>query len=114
MTDVAGFRLDELVAAQGAAGRPYHEFLRVPAIEAGIYVLPAGSDDPQKPHTEDELYYVVSGSARFRSGGDATGAGADDRAVAAGDVLYVAKHVEHRFHSITADLTVLVVFAPAR
>ncbi|MCK7526822.1 MAG: cupin domain-containing protein [Ignavibacteriales bacterium] len=27
----------------------------------GLYVLPTGGGDPQSPHTEDEVYYVVSG-----------------------------------------------------
>jgi quercetin dioxygenase-like cupin family protein len=37
----------------------------------------------------------------------------EDRNVQAGSVVYVAKKVEHRFHSIEEDLTVLVFFAPA-
>jgi mannose-6-phosphate isomerase-like protein (cupin superfamily) len=37
----------------------------------------------------------------------------EDRAVQAGSVVYVAKKLEHRFHSIEEDLTVLVFFAPA-
>ena len=43
------------------------EFLRVPALSAGLYRLPAGATDPQEPHTEDELYYVVQSCARFHS-----------------------------------------------
>ena len=39
----------------------YREFLRVPDLSAGLYVLEAGATDPQSPHTEDELYYVVAG-----------------------------------------------------
>ncbi len=38
---------------------------------------------------------------------------ANDRAVQAGSILYVAKNVEHRFHSIEEELTILVFFAPA-
>ena len=37
----------------------------------------------------------------------------EDLAVQAGSVVYVAKNVEHRFHSIEEDLTLLVFFAPA-
>ncbi|MCP5113505.1 MAG: cupin domain-containing protein, partial [bacterium] len=29
------------------------------------------------------------------------------------DILYVAAGVEHRFHSITSDMKILVFFAPA-
>ena len=36
-----------------------------------------------------------------------------DHPVSQGDTVFVAAQVEHRFHSITEDLTLLVVFAPA-
>ena len=45
----------------------YREFLRVPAMSAGLYVLPAGGTDLQKPHHEDEMYYVVRGRACFKA-----------------------------------------------
>ncbi len=61
----------DLVDAQGAAGPRYHEFLRVPDLSAGIYVLEAGATDLQSPHTEDELYYVVAGRGVVTVGGDA-------------------------------------------
>ena len=48
---------------RAAAGRLYHEFLSVPDLSGGLYVLEAGAIDPQSPHTEDEVYYVVSGRA---------------------------------------------------
>jgi mannose-6-phosphate isomerase-like protein (cupin superfamily) len=72
----------------------------------GLYVLPAGGTDPQNPHSEDEVYYVVSGRGKIRVGDE-------DRPVQAGSVVYVAKTVEHRFHSIEEELRVLVFFAPA-
>jgi mannose-6-phosphate isomerase-like protein (cupin superfamily) len=72
----------------------------------GLYVLPAGGVDPQSPHTEDEIYYVVSGKAQIKVADE-------DRVVQAGSVVYVAKNVEHRFHSIEEELTVIVFFAPA-
>jgi hypothetical protein len=37
------------------------EFLRVPAMSAGVYVLLAGARDPQQPNHQDEIYYVVWG-----------------------------------------------------
>ncbi len=63
---------DDVEAARAASGRLYHEFLRVPDLSAGIYVIEAGGTDPQSPHTEDELYYVVAGPGRGdRRGRDA-------------------------------------------
>jgi quercetin dioxygenase-like cupin family protein len=88
------------------SGKLYWEFLRVPAMSAGIYVLPAGASDPQRPHREDEMYYVIRGRARFR-------AAEEDREISAGSVLFVAAEVEHRFYDIVEELAVLVFFAPA-
>ena len=100
------FELRDLLASHGQRGRPYFEFLRVPALSLGLYVLPAGATDSQQPHAEDEVYYVVEGEARFRVGDE-------DRAVAPGSLLFVPARVPHQFHSITRDLTLLVFFAPA-
>ena len=55
------FELDQLLDQRRHAERSYLEFLRVPALSAGLYVRPAGGVDPQQPHTEDEVYYIVSG-----------------------------------------------------
>jgi mannose-6-phosphate isomerase-like protein (cupin superfamily) len=100
------FELADLLAERERSDKLYLEFLRVPALSMGLYVLPAGGVDPQQPHTEDEVYYVVSGRGAFRCG-------AEDRAVAAGSLLYVPANVEHRFHSIEEQLAILVFFAPA-
>ena len=100
------FELDELISKRRQAGQLYLEFLKVPDLSMGVYELPAGGTDPQSPHTEDEVYYVVKGRAQIRVAGE-------DGPVRAGSVVYVAKNVEHRFHSIEEDLVVLVFFAPA-
>ncbi len=88
------------------AGHNYFELIRVPAMSAGLYVLQPGEPDKQGPHREDELYYVVGGRATIR-------VGTEDTAVAPGSAIFVPASVEHHFHSITAELQVLVVFAPA-
>jgi mannose-6-phosphate isomerase-like protein (cupin superfamily) len=86
--------------------KSYLEFLRVSSMSAGLYVLAAGAQDLQRPHREDEMYYVVRGRARFRSGDQ-------DFEVSAGSVLFVAAEVEHRFYDIVEELAVVVFFAPA-
>lgn len=100
------FEISRLEAQRAKSGKPYLEFLRLPAMSAGIYVLPAGGTDPQTPHKEDEMYYVVSGRARML-------VGSEERALKAGSVVFVAAGVEHRFRDIAEELTVLVFFAPA-
>jgi quercetin dioxygenase-like cupin family protein len=98
--------LAEVEQERVESGKPYREFLRVPAMSAGLYVLTPGASDEQSPHHEDEIYYVVRGRARFKSG-------EEDREVSAGSVIFVTADVEHRFYAIEEELTVLVVFAPA-
>ena len=100
------WELDEVEAARVAGGRLYHEFLQVPDLSAGLYVLEAGGTDPQSPHTEDELYYVIEGRAVVTVGDE-------DRPVGPGSLVFVAATVPHRFHDITERLVLLVAFGPA-
>ncbi len=100
------FHIDDLSRQRAGKNKSYFEFLRVPAMSAGIYVLPKGGTDPQKPHGEDEMYYVVRGVARMQIG-------SEHYEVLAGSVIFVEARVEHRFYDIQEDLEVLVFFAPA-
>jgi mannose-6-phosphate isomerase-like protein (cupin superfamily) len=100
------FALDQLLAKRVPAARSYLEFLRVPAMSAGVYVLPPGTVDPQKPHREDEAYYVIRGKAKMRIE-------AEERSVGEGSVIFVEAGREHHFFDIQQELVVLVVFAPA-
>lgn len=100
------YELAELIQQRQDSNKLYLEFLKVPDLSMGLYVLPAGGTDPQSSHTEDEVYYVVSGRAKIK-------VAEEDVDVQAGSIVYVAKNVEHRFHSIEEELTLLVFFAPA-
>lgn len=100
------FELGNLISQRKDSNKLYLEFLKVPDLSMGLYVLPAGGTDPQSPHTEDEVYYVVSGRAQIKVADE-------DLTVQSGSIVYVAKNVEHRFHSIEEELTILVFFAPA-
>jgi mannose-6-phosphate isomerase-like protein (cupin superfamily) len=100
------FHIDDLTRQRAQKGKRYFEFLRIAAISAGVYVLPAGGADPQKPHREDEMYYVVRGRARMQIG-------AQNADVRAGSVIFVEAEAEHRFYDIEEELEVLVFFAPA-
>ena len=91
---------------EATPGRSYHEFLRVPAMSAGVYVLPPGATDGQSPHNEDEIYYVIRGKAKVRID-------IDEQPAKAGSVIFVEARKEHRFFDIEEELVLLVVFAPA-
>lgn len=101
------FQLEDLTADQRASNEPWLEFLRVPALRAGLYSLAAGAWDHQSPHEEDEIYYVVDGRAIFE-------AGAERRDVRTGSIIYVAARQPHRFTNISEELRVLVFFSAPR
>jgi mannose-6-phosphate isomerase-like protein (cupin superfamily) len=100
------YELVDLAAQREDSGRPYLEFISVPDLSVGLYVLAAGQPDLQQPHGEDEVYYVVSGVGRITVGDEV-------RDVRPGSVVFVAAHVPHHFHDITEDLTLFVAFGPA-
>lgn len=100
------YELAQLLSQRETTDKLYLEFLKVPDLSVGLYVLPAGGTDPQSPHTEDEVYYVISGKAQIL-------VAEENRDVQAGSIVYVPKNVAHRFHSIEEELTALVFFAPA-
>ena len=103
---MSAYELAELISQRETSNKLYLEFLKVPDLSMRLYVLTAGGTDPQSPHTEDEVYYVVSGKAQILVADE-------NRDVQAGSIVYVAKNIAHRFHSIEEELTLLVFFAPA-
>jgi mannose-6-phosphate isomerase-like protein (cupin superfamily) len=100
------FELADIAAERESSGRPYLEFITVPDLSVGLYVLAVGEPDLQQPHTEDEVYYIVSGRGRVTVGEEV-------RDVQPGSIVFVARAVPHRFHDITEDLTLFVAFGPA-
>jgi mannose-6-phosphate isomerase-like protein (cupin superfamily) len=99
------FTITGLQQAHAASDESYLEFLRVPSLSMGLYVLEAGAADPQQPHREDEVYYILSGRGTLWVDGQ-------EQLVEPGSIVYVAANVAHRFHSIQEQLQVLVFFAP--
>jgi hypothetical protein len=75
-------------------------------MSAGVYTLPAGATDPQKPHPEDEMYYVVRSQTGW------AWAQRIGRSVSQGSVIFLGGHAEHRFY-IEEELVVPVFLAPA-
>jgi mannose-6-phosphate isomerase-like protein (cupin superfamily) len=106
--DVEGARRIE-----GAGGfhRPHEgtthwiEHLRSDHLSVGTYSIAAGGADDQVPHTEDEVYVVVSGTARL-----VTPSGSIP--VGSGDAVFVPAGEHHTFVDVVDDFTTIVVFAP--
>ena len=102
---VQTFDLHKLLAERQKVNQPWLEFLRGASLSMGIYHLKPGQPDLQQPHTEDEVYYVLSGRASFRAGNE-------ERVVGPGTLLFVHRAVRHCFYDISEELTLLVFFAP--
>jgi cytidylate kinase len=97
--------LGRLAGAHRGSPRRYVEALRTGELSVGLYRVPRGADDGQRPHGEEEVYLVLEGGGRFRMGDE-------EFAVAPGQIFTVPARVEHGFHSITEDLLLLVFFTP--
>lgn len=59
--------------------------------------------DLQTPHTQDELYVIVSGTGVFKNG-------EENYPFKANDMIFVPAFVEHRFYDFTDDFCTWVVF----
>lgn len=103
---VVGPHFAQAVARHAAGAESYLEFFRSPEVSAGVLQLAAGQEDTQQPHTEDEVYLVIHGRGEIQ-------VGLDSQPIAPGSVVVVGDGVRHYFHSLTEDLTALVVFRPA-
>jgi len=99
------FDVAHLVAKQPSAEHSYSEFYRGELLSLGFAIWPAEAADTQKPHAEDEVYYVVAGRGRIQVADD-------DKAVGPGSIVYVPARVPHRFHTIEETLQVIVFWAP--
>ncbi|HRX74867.1 MAG TPA: cupin domain-containing protein [Hyphomonas sp.] len=105
MTPVSGiWSLAELQARNAASAGPFEIIFDVPTMWAELFELPVGGVDIQTPHDYDELYFVIDGQSRFTADGKVSD-------VKRGDTIFVRAHIDHRFHDITEDLKVLVVFS---
>lgn len=94
-------RIPGAPSAQWPDGERYALAFSQGTMSVGYYA-PVGSD-PQQPHKRDEIYIVHAGRGEFVVAGER-------RAFAAGDVLFVAAGVEHRFENFSADFATWVVF----
>jgi len=97
------FDLAELVERSEKRGSPYLEFLRVPQLSCGLYHLAKGAEDTQSTHDEDEVYFVLKGRAHLILD-------EEERALSAGQIIYVPADTPHEFVRIEEDLSLLVFF----
>lgn len=100
-------QFDALEAKRATGKQAYLSLLNVDSMHCGIYSLPAGGVDGQQPHMEDEVYFVQSGKGKIKIHNK-------DYDVQPGSIVFVPAHAEHRFHSISKDLKLLVFFSKVK
>jgi mannose-6-phosphate isomerase-like protein (cupin superfamily) len=96
--------LARLPAARTATypqGAPFVQVMAGGTMSVEVFA-PRG-EDVQKPHTQDELYFVHSGAGQLVINGQRFEA-------KTGDAFFVAAGVQHRFENVSDDFATWVVF----
>lgn len=96
--------LAQVRAEQEQRDTTFYRFLNKSSLTEGLYALEAGERDGQGPHSSDEVYVVLQGSATLQVDEETVPAGR-------GSIFYVRARVQHRFVDISDDLQVLVFFS---
>ena len=89
------------IDAQWPDGERFVRALAHASMSVELYA-PIGTD-PQSPHSQDELYFVISGSGEFVNG--------DERMnFSQGSAFFVPAGQAHRFENFSTDFATWVVF----
>lgn len=83
------------------AGKEFTELFKHGSLVVEVYK--PYKVDHQKPHDQDEVYVVISGSGEFYNNGEYV-------RFSAGDFLFVAAGNEHRFQNFSDDFSTWVIF----
>jgi len=92
---------DALRRLPNPEGKRFATIFEHGTLEVEIYA-PRGND-PQSPHTRDELYFVAAGKGEYVCGDTRQTFGPTD-------LLFAAAGVAHRFENFSDDLTLWVIF----
>ncbi len=79
-------------------------FLQRGSMDVGVLRLKPGEEDPQAPHVNDEVYYIIKGDGFIRIEDK-------DIPVKDGSVIFVPARARHKFHGNTKELVALYIFA---
>jgi mannose-1-phosphate guanylyltransferase len=103
MTGVTHVSTDELITEleENEEDAQFAEVLHTESVTVEIGTYPSSS--PKNPHTEDEVYYIISGSGMIRAGDEIYD-------VETGDVVFVEQGLEHDFFNIDEEITALTIF----
>lgn len=93
------FELNNLLSELNDQGSYFIDFISTRGIQAGIIRLHAGEKDTQGPHSVDEVYYVIEGSAFIKLDGR-------DHEIRQGTSIFVPAKADHKFHGNKQDLVI--------
>jgi mannose-6-phosphate isomerase-like protein (cupin superfamily) len=96
-------RLPGPVTARWPDGERFVQAFARGGVSVELYA-PVGVD-PQTPHAEDELYFIVEGTGTLMIDGV-------EHAFARGDMFFVAAGVEHRFTRFSEGFMTWALFWP--
>jgi mannose-6-phosphate isomerase-like protein (cupin superfamily) len=100
----AAFTLEEVGRQRVAGENVWNAFVRRPSMVFGLYLLPKRvGGDSALTHKWDEINLITAGSGKFQVGEKVM-------EVRPGDIIYVKKGNPHFFHSLKADLDILIFF----
>ena len=104
--NIATFSVSKVSKLRQNSEQAWLEFLNVPSLSIAVYHIPAGTNDRETHHPldRDEVYVGISGKGRLTADGEQSD-------VEAGAIVYVKAGVEHYFHDVADDLSVLVFFS---
>lgn len=81
----------------------FHTFINRESLAAGILVLQSGQKDPQEPHENDEVYFILKGDGFLKIN-------KKDYSVSKNKLYFVAKNTDHFFHGNKTEIVALYFF----
>jgi len=101
MSDI--YDTKEILKKLDSSGNWFYGFLSKNSMDAGILRLMPGEKEPQAPHTNDELYYVINGNGFIRIENE-------DISIKPGNIIFVPAGKKHHFHDNKDELQIMYVF----
>jgi mannose-1-phosphate guanylyltransferase len=101
ITGMTHVSTEELITVLEEEDTQFAEVFSKESITLEIGTYPTSS--PKNPHTENEVYYIISGSGMIRVGDNTY-------SVESGDVVFVEQGLEHDFFNIDEEITALTIF----
>lgn len=98
------FSFEKMTDTRAHSGRPWLGFIDHANMFVGLYELKDSAVDEQKPHSLDEVYYIIDGKATMEVGDQSF-------PVKEGAIVYVKAGETHRFTNLQDSVSAIVFFS---